>query len=76
MQWGFFLGESTVNQLPYLYHIFTDALDAGKEVQAVTSAKVLIVNGMKDSFTNLKLLVFQKMSSCGSKATSQDAVSM
>ena len=28
-------GDSTVNQLAYLYHMFTEALDAGKEVRTV-----------------------------------------
>ena len=35
LQSGFIPGDSTVNQLAYLYHIFTEALDAGKEVQTV-----------------------------------------
>ena len=34
-QSGFIPGDSTVNQLTYLYHIFCDALDSGKEVRAV-----------------------------------------
>ena len=33
--YGFIPGDSTVNQLAYLYHIFTEALDAGKEVRTV-----------------------------------------
>ena len=43
-------------------------------LSSVTSAKLLIVYGMKDLFTNLKLLVFQETSKVGFKATSQDAV--
>ena len=35
LQSGFIPGDSTVNQLAYLYHIFTEALDAGKEVRTV-----------------------------------------
>ena len=78
LQSGFIPDDSTVNQLAYLYHIFTEELDAGKEAQSisVTSEKLLIVYGMKDFFTNLKLLVFQETSSDGFKATSQDAVSV
>ena len=34
-QSGFIPGDSTVNQLTYLYHIFCDVLDSGKEVRAV-----------------------------------------
>ena len=32
LQSGFIPGDSTVNQLAYLYHTFCEALDAGKEV--------------------------------------------
>ena len=35
LQSGFIPGDSTVNQLAYLYHTFCEALDAGKEVCAV-----------------------------------------
>ena len=35
LQSGFIPGDSTVNQLAYLYHTFCEALDAGKEVRAV-----------------------------------------
>ena len=35
LQSGFIPGDSTVNQLAYLYHMFTEALDAGKEVGTV-----------------------------------------
>ena len=35
LQSGFIPGDSTVNQLAYLYHMFTEALDAGKEVWTV-----------------------------------------
>ena len=48
-----------------VYLIFTEALDAGKEVYAVfcdTSRVFFIVFGMTDLFANLKLLVFQETS--------------
>ena len=35
LQSGFIPGDSTANQLAYLYHMFTEALDAGKEVRTV-----------------------------------------
>ena len=35
LQSGFIPCDSPVNQLAYLYHIFTEALDAGKEVRTV-----------------------------------------
>ena len=35
LQSGFIPGVSTVNQLAYLYHMFTEAFDAGKEVWTV-----------------------------------------
>lgn len=35
LQSGFIPGDSTVNQLTYLYHTFCEALDNGKEVRAV-----------------------------------------
>ena len=35
LQSGFIPGDSTVNQLANLYHMFTEALDAGKEVRTV-----------------------------------------
>ena len=35
LQSGFILGDSTVNQLAYLYHVLTEALDASKEVRTV-----------------------------------------
>ena len=35
LQSGFIPGDSTVNQLAYLYHMFTEALDVGKEVWTV-----------------------------------------
>ena len=34
-QSGFIPGDSTLNQLTYLYHTFCEALDSGKEVRAV-----------------------------------------
>ena len=45
-------------------------------LSTVTSAKLSIVYGMKDFFTNFKLLVFQETSSDGFKATSQDVDSV
>ena len=62
LQSGFIPGDSTVNQLTNLYHTFCEALDAGKEVRAVsvTSAKHSIVSGTQDLFTNLELLVLQE----------------
>ena len=35
LQSGFIPGDSTVNQVAYLYHMLTEALDAGKEVRTV-----------------------------------------
>ena len=35
LQSGFIPGDSTVNQLTYLYNVFCQALDEGKEVRAV-----------------------------------------
>ena len=35
LQSGFIPGDSTVNQLEYLNHMFTEVLDAGKEVLTV-----------------------------------------
>ena len=35
LQSGFIPGDSTVNQLTYLYNVFCQALDSGKEVRAV-----------------------------------------
>ena len=35
LQPGFMPGDSTVNQLAFLYNIFCQALDSGKEVRAV-----------------------------------------
>ena len=35
LQSGFLPGDSTVNQLTYLYNTFSEALDSGKEVRAV-----------------------------------------
>ena len=34
-QSGFIPGDSTINQLTYLYHTFCEALDSGKEVRSV-----------------------------------------
>ena len=78
LQSGFIPVDSTVNQRACLYHIFTKALMLVKRyvLSSVTSAKLLIVYGMKDLFTNLKLLVFQKTPADGFKTTFQDAVSV
>ncbi|MCG8113685.1 MAG: reverse transcriptase family protein [Candidatus Thiodiazotropha taylori] len=35
LQSGFIPGDSTVNQLTFLYHTFCEALDTGKEIRAV-----------------------------------------
>ena len=74
LQSGVIPEELTVNRLAYLYHIVTEALDAGKEVRTVFCdiIKLLIVYGMKDLLTNLKLPVFQETSSDGFIAISQD----
>ena len=53
-QSGFTPGDSTVNQLTYLYNTFCHALDSGKEVRVVF---VILVRrsteyGMQDLFTN------------------------
>ena len=78
LQSGFIPGDSTVNQLAYLYHIFTEELDAGKEVQSVFCdiRKTIDRVWHEDFFTNLKLPVFQETSSDDFKATSQDSVSV
>ena len=58
LQSGFIPGDSTVNQLTYLYHTFCEALDAGKDVRAelssATSARLLIVSGTKDLIHKLE----------------------
>ena len=71
-QSGFIPGDSTINQLTYLYHTFCEALDSGTEVRpsSVTSAKPLIVLGTHDSYTNLKQLVSQRRFLTGSKVIS------
>ena len=70
---GVIPGDSTINQLTYLYHTFCDALDSGKKQgpSSVTSAKLLIVFGTQDSYTNLKQLVSPEMSLIGSKVFSR-----
>ena len=45
-------------------------------LSSATSAKLLIVYGMKDLFTNIKLLMFQETSLDGIKAISTDAVNV
>ena len=74
-QLGFIPGDSTLNQLAYLYHIFTEALGGGKEVGTVFCdiSKAFDCVCHKILFTNLELLVFQETSSDVFKATSQDA---
>ena len=49
-QSGFTPGDSTVNQLTYLYNTFCQALDSGKEVRlySVTLKRHLTVYGMLD----------------------------
>ena len=58
-QSGLIPGDSTVNQLTYLYHTFCEALDAeGKfELFSATPARHLTVSGMQALFTNSGLLV-------------------
>ena len=53
-QSGFIPGDSTTNQLTFLYNTFSEALDSGKEVRwcSVISAKLLIVYGTKDFYVN------------------------
>ena len=72
MHSGIIPGDSTVNQLAIytIYSLKHLMLVKRYGLSSVTSAKLLIVYGMKDSFTNLKLLVFQKTSSDGYKASS------
>ena len=58
-QSGFIPGDSTVNQLTYLYHTFCKALHSGKEVRAVFCdiSKAFDRDGTLDFCTNLKQLV-------------------
>ena len=58
LQSGFIPGDSTVNQLTYLYNRFCQALDSGKEVRVVfvTFPKRSIVFGMRDFYLSLKPL--------------------
>ena len=78
LQSGFIQGDSTVNQLAYLYHMFTEALDAGKEVWTVFCdiSKAFDRVWHEGLIYKLKLLVFQETSLDGFKATSQDAVNV
>ena len=71
-QSGFIPGDSTINQLTYLYHTFCETLDSGTEVRpsSVTSAKPLIVFGTHDSYTNLKQPVSKRRFLTGSKVIS------
>ena len=52
-------GDSTVNQLTFLYNIFCQGLDAIKEpgLSFVTLVRPLIVSGMLFYYVNSKLLV-------------------
>ena len=47
LQSCFIPGDSTVNPLTYLYNTFCQALDSGKEVRVVMSARRLIKFGTK-----------------------------
>ena len=52
---GFIPGDSTTNQLTFLYNTFSEALDSGKKKSgwcSVISAKLLIVYGTKDFYVN------------------------
>ena len=62
LQSGLIPGDSTVNQLTYLDHMFCEAwmLEKKYELPSVSSARLLIVSGTKDLYTNLKLLVSQE----------------
>ena len=50
LQSGFIPGDSIVNQLTFLYNTFCQELDSGKEVRAVTSAKLSTECGMLDFY--------------------------
>ena len=71
-QSGFIPGDSTINQITYLYHTFCEALDSGKGVRtsSVTLAKLLTMFGMQDSYTKLKQLVSLEKFLTGSKVIS------
>ena len=59
-QSGFIPGDSTINQLTFLYDAFCRALDEGKEVRevfSVISAKLSTECGIKVLFVKWKLLV-------------------
>ena len=73
LQSGFIPGDSTVNQLTYLYHTFCEALDAGKEVRAVFCdiSKAFDRVWHAGLFTNLELLVSQEHYLTGSETTFQ-----
>ena len=60
-QSGFIPGDSTINQLTFLYDAFCRALVEGKEVRwcSVISAKLSTECGIKVLFVNWKLLVSQ-----------------
>ena len=69
LQSGFIPGDSTVNQLTFLYNTFCQALDAGKEIRVVFCdiSKVFDRVGIKVLFTNSKPLVLPENSSPGSR---------
>ena len=58
LQSGFIPGDSTVNQLIYLYNMFCQALDSGKEIRGffVMLPKRSNVFGMRDLYLSLKPL--------------------
>ncbi len=67
-QSGFIKGESTVNQLTYIYNDICKALDDGKEVRAVFCdiSKALTEFGTEDCFTNSHLSAFMALYCNGS----------
>ena len=73
LQSGFIPGDSTVNQLTYLYNVFCQALDSGKEVRAVFCdiSKAFDRVCMLVFFLNSNQLVSQEECSTGSRAISQ-----
>ena len=69
-QLGFREGDSTINQLLYIMHEFSKALDEGKEIRVVffTLAKHLTEFGIKVYYIKLKSLESKGIYSNGSKA--------
>ena len=70
LQSGFIPGDSTINQLTFLYNTFCQALDSGKEVRAVfcNISKVFDRLWHVGLCINYELLVSQEKSWPGSKA--------